>query len=118
MKLFRFNGGRIGVTAKGVSYDLTDALGIDLEMWPPVQMVALIADFDQRMARIFESPKTRKINMSDVRLEVPIEWPNKLLAYPANYRLHQVEMNSKNQANVNGFFMKANSSLSGPNDPI
>lgn len=118
MKLFRFNGGRIGVTSKDVSYDLTDALGIDVKMWPPVQMVALIADFDKRMAGILENPKTRKIKISDVRLEVPIEWPNKLLAYPANYKLHQLEMNSKNQANVNGFFMKANTSLSGPNDPI
>lgn len=118
MKLFRFNGGRIGVTVKDISYDLTDALGIDVNSWPPVQMVALIAEFDRRMAGILENPKTRKITLSDVRLEVPIEWPNKLLAYPANYRLHQVEMNSKNQANVNGFFMKANTSLSGPNDPI
>ena len=118
MKLFRFNGGRIGATFKDASYDLTEALGIDINMWPPVQMVQLVADFDKRMAGIFEHPKTKKINLADVRLEVPIEWPNKLLAYPVNYRLHGVEMNSKNQANVNGFFMKANSSLSGPNDPI
>jgi 2-keto-4-pentenoate hydratase/2-oxohepta-3-ene-1,7-dioic acid hydratase in catechol pathway len=118
MKLFRFNGGRIGVTSKNVSYDLTDALGIDVNMWPPVQMVQLIADYDKRMAGILEHPKTRKIDLPATQLQVPIEWPNKLLAYPANYRLHQVEMNSKNQANVNGFFMKANTSLSGPNDPI
>ena len=118
MKLFRFNGGRIGVTSNDVSYDLTEALGIDPQYWPPVQMVQLIADFKKRMSGILEHPKAKKINLAEVRLDVPIEWPNKLLAFPVNYRAHGIEMNSKNQANVNGFFMKANTSLSGPNDPI
>ena len=29
MHLFRFDGGRIGITADGASHDITDALGID-----------------------------------------------------------------------------------------
>jgi 2-keto-4-pentenoate hydratase/2-oxohepta-3-ene-1,7-dioic acid hydratase in catechol pathway len=118
MKLFRFNGGRIGVTMGNGSYDITDALGIDTTMWPPVQMVQLIADFDERIANIEKHAKTRPLNMAEVRLDVPIEWPNKLLAYPVNYVKHGLEMNSTNRADRNGFFLKANSSLSGPNDPI
>ena len=118
MKVFRFNAGRIGVTINDRSYDITEALGIDVKAWPPVQMVALISEFFSKMRGITEHPKTRSIDLASVRLDVPIEWPNKLLAFPANYRLHQLEMNSKNQANINGFFMKANTSLSGPNDPI
>lgn len=118
MKVFRFNGGRIGIVANDQAYDITDALGIDVAAWPPVQMVALIAEFDARTKGIAGHVKSKEIDLAAVRLEVPIEWPNKLLAFPANYRLHQLEMNSKNQANVNGFFMKANTSLSGPNDPI
>lgn len=126
MKLFRFNGGRIGVSlnnktagkSEESSYDITDALGIDPAAWPPVQMVQLIAGFEERMRGIFDHPGTRAIDRNAVRLDVPIEWPNKLLAYPVNYVKHGEEMKSKNRADLNGFFLKANSSLSGPNDPI
>ncbi|MDB5854269.1 MAG: fumarylacetoacetate hydrolase [Herminiimonas sp.] len=118
MKLFRFNQGRIGVGIGDEAWDITDALGIDVAMWPPVQMVQLIADFDRRMKDITSHPKAKRVDLASVRLEVPIEWPNKLLAYPVNYIKHGQEMNSKNRADLNGFFMKANSSLSGPNDPI
>lgn len=118
MKLFRFNNGRIGVTASNNSYDLTDALNIDPNAWPPVQMVQLIAGFKDRMKGIFDNPKIKPINMASIHLQVPLEWPNKLLAFPVNYVAHGKEMNSKNRADLNGFFMKANSSLSGPNDPI
>jgi 2-keto-4-pentenoate hydratase/2-oxohepta-3-ene-1,7-dioic acid hydratase in catechol pathway len=118
MKLFRFNGGRIGITVNNSSYDISDALGIDTQAWPPVQMVQLIADFAQRTKGILDHPKTRSIDLANARLDVPIEWPNKLLAFPVNYVKHGLEMNSKNRADLNGFFMKANSSLCGPNDAI
>jgi 2-keto-4-pentenoate hydratase/2-oxohepta-3-ene-1,7-dioic acid hydratase in catechol pathway len=118
MKLFRFNGGRIGITVDNTSYDITDALGIDTQAWPPVQMVQLIADFERRTKGIIAHPKTTRLDLAAARLEVPIEWPNKLLAYPVNYVKHGLEMNSVNRADLNGFFLKANSSLSGPNDAI
>jgi 2-keto-4-pentenoate hydratase/2-oxohepta-3-ene-1,7-dioic acid hydratase in catechol pathway len=118
MKLFRFDGGRIGIAQGEASYDITDALGIDPSAWPPVQMVALIADFERRTRGIAQHPKAKRLDMAKIRLEVPIEWPNKLLAFPVNYVAHGEEMKSKNRADLNGFFLKANSSLSGPNDPI
>ena len=118
MHLFRFDGGRIGITADGASHDITDALGIDLAQWPPVQMVALIADFERRTRGITRHPRTRPIDMAGVRLEVPIEWPNKLIAFPVNYVDHGKEMKSTTRADLAGFFLKANSSLSGPNDPV
>ena len=118
MKLFRFNGGRIGVMDGGTTYDITDALGIDLNAWPPVQMITLIRDFKEKTSGSTSNPTTRNVNFAELRLDVPIEWPNKLLALPVNYSEHKVEMNSPNRADLNGFFLKANSSLSGPNDPI
>lgn len=118
MKLFRFNGGRIGVTAGNASYDITDALGIDHQSWPPVQIVQLIAKFSERMHGVLDHPACTQIDLDNVRLDVPIAWPNKLLAYPVNYLKHGEEMKSKNRADLNGFFLKANSSLSGPNDAI
>jgi 2-keto-4-pentenoate hydratase/2-oxohepta-3-ene-1,7-dioic acid hydratase in catechol pathway len=118
LKLFRFNGGRIGVTTADGSFDLTEALAVDPAAWPPVQMVQLIARFDALIGPALAQSTGRRIDPQQARLDVPIAWPNKVLAFPANYRAHQAEMNSRNQADVNGFFLKANSSLSGPNDPI
>ena len=118
MKLFRFDGGRIGIEQSGDYYDVTDALGIDEAAWPPTQMVALIADFERQTAGLLDHRDVRSVDPSSIRLEVPIAWPNKLLAFPVNYVKHGEEMRSKNRADRNGFFLKANSSLSGPHDPI
>ena len=118
MKLIRFDGGRIGAVTSDGAFDLTEALGVDPKAWPPVQMVQVVSQFEQRVPAALCDTRARPIDLAKVRLEVPIEWPNKLIAFPANYRLHQLEMNSRNQADVNGFFLKANSSLCGPNDAI
>ena len=118
MHLFRFDGGRIGITVDAASYDITEALGVDPRDWPPVQMVALIADFERRTRGVTRHPRSRPIDVAGVRLDVPIEWPNKLIAFPVNYAKHGEEMKSKHRADLTGFFLKANSSLSGPNDPI
>jgi 2-keto-4-pentenoate hydratase/2-oxohepta-3-ene-1,7-dioic acid hydratase in catechol pathway len=40
------------------------------------------------------------------------------MAYPVNYHDHAKEMASKGLASVQGYFLKSNSSLSGPQDPI
>jgi len=62
--------------------------------------------------------------LSKVRLNCPILWPSKVIAYPANYHDHISEMKkgtgliSTFNASGQGFFLKANSSLSGPEDPI
>jgi 2-keto-4-pentenoate hydratase/2-oxohepta-3-ene-1,7-dioic acid hydratase in catechol pathway len=118
MKLFRFDQGRIGVQSDRGCFDITDALDIDIRSWPPVQMVQVIRAFDEWIPAALDHPKTRSIDLAEVRLEVPIEWPNKLLAFPVNYAAHGTEMKSVNRADLNGFFLKANSSLSGPNDAV
>jgi 2-keto-4-pentenoate hydratase/2-oxohepta-3-ene-1,7-dioic acid hydratase in catechol pathway len=118
MKLFRFDEGRIGVQLGHDSYDITDTLGLDVQMWPPVQMVQVIRRFSESVPALLDHPKTRRIDLAAVRLQVPIAWPNKLLALPVNYVAHGAEMNSANRADLNGFFLKANSSLSGPNDAV
>ena len=115
MKLFRFDGGRIGMARGDDWYDVTEAFGVDPKSWPPVQSVQLIAHWDPALV---DHPKARRVDPAAIRLEVPIEWPNKLMAYPVNYVKHGEEMNSKNRADLNGFFLKANTSLSGPNDAI
>lgn len=81
MKLFRFNNGRIGATRDGISWDLTEALELP-QTWPPIQMVQLIADFERRMHNIFDHPAAKQIKLDESSLQTPIEWPNKLLAFP------------------------------------
>src|SRR5271170_4729249 len=114
MRLVRYDGGRIGVLKEGAVYDGTDALGLNPTAWPPVGMVQLIKNFDALRPKLEAVGKTTGTPVEKIRLDAPILWPNKLLAYPVNYMAHGVEFNSPNRADRNGFFVKANSSLSGP----
>lgn len=119
MKLFRLEGNRIGIIDGDVWYDVTGALPTDPAAWPPTQMVSFIASLaDRDLRSVLADPAVRRIEPAPDRLLTPIEWPNKLICYPANYQKHREEMNSSNRADKNRFFLKANSSLSGPNDPI
>jgi 2-keto-4-pentenoate hydratase/2-oxohepta-3-ene-1,7-dioic acid hydratase in catechol pathway len=81
-------------------------------------MVRLIADYESLRPKLERALKGEGKPVTDVALDAPLVWPHKLLAYPVNYLAHGHEMNSKNRANINGFFMKSNSSISGPRDPI
>ena len=118
MRLVRFNGGRIGVLENGIVHDATDAVGLNPSAWPPVGMLQLIKNFDSLRPKLESVVRTPGTPVEEVSLEAPIVWPNKLLAYPVNYLAHGVEFNSPNRADLNGFFLKASSSLSGPRDPI
>ena len=125
MKLASFDGGRLAVIDGDDLIDISTLVDAQPGTWPPVGMVQLIDRFETLRPRIEEllaSGERRKL--ADVRLETPIPWPNKVIAYPANYHEHVEEMKtgtgliSPFKANGQGFFLKSNSSLSGPADPI
>jgi len=118
MRLVRYGNGRIGVLCNEIVYDATIAVGVDPKAWPPVGMVQLIENFNALRPKLESVVASPGIPLAQVQLEVPLLWPNKLIAYPANYLAHAIEFNSPNRADRNGFFLKANSSLSGPQDPI
>lgn len=119
MKLVRFNEGRIGAVVGEQVIDLTDTLGVAPAEWPPVGMVRTIRDFPERRAAIGQRLADGDgVALADVRLLTPVPWPNKLIAYPVNYVDHATEMASVGFANVQGFFLKANSSLVGAHDAI
>jgi 2-keto-4-pentenoate hydratase/2-oxohepta-3-ene-1,7-dioic acid hydratase in catechol pathway len=119
MKIARFNGGRIAIVIGDTIRDVTAAAGVDPDEWPPVGMVRVIANFsalrDTLTAAARSSPA---FSLADARLETPVPWPNKIIAYPTNYRDHAAEMSTTTHADLQGYFLKANSSLSGPNDAI
>lgn len=119
MKLSRFDGTRLGMVVDDGIIDVSDLAPVDIHTWPPIADVALIAEFKRLRPQLESAIETRTpLPLSSIRLEAPITWPNKLLAYPANYRAHIQEMSSRNSADKNGFFLKASSSISGPQDPI
>ncbi len=125
MKLAQFNQGRIGIVQGEMIFDVTDEAGVNPALWPPTGMVQTIAQFDQIRPKLEACVATRPgQTLHSVRLDAPIAWPNKVIAFPANYHAHIEEMEkgpgliSTNKTGGQGFFLKANSSLSGPSDAI
>ncbi|MDB5770100.1 MAG: nagL [Burkholderia sp.] len=119
MKLVRYNEGRIGAVVADRVIDLTQELGVAPAEWPPVGMLRVIRDFPEKRAAIEKRLQGGGgTPLAEARLQTPVEWPNKLIAYPVNYVDHATEMSSTGFANVQGFFLKANSSLIGPHDAI
>lgn len=118
MKVIRFNVDRIGIARDTEVVDVTDLIAFEGEAaWPPVGVLRLIRSFERIAAMAFAADRPRLV-LDDLHLEAPLVWPNKLLAFPVNYVAHGTEMKSANRADLNGFFMKAPTSISGPNDPI
>lgn len=120
MKIARFNQGRIGVVVDAAHLvDITAAIGEDAEAWPPMGTVRLIARFEQMRPLIEQAlPSLPRIALKDVTLRAPVPWPNKVIAYPVNYHDHGREMQAGYRADVQGFFLKPASSLSGAGEPI
>jgi 2-keto-4-pentenoate hydratase/2-oxohepta-3-ene-1,7-dioic acid hydratase in catechol pathway len=121
MKITRFNQGRIGVVVDGDAQivDITALVGEDAEAWPPQGTVRLIAQFDAWRPVIEQAlPSLPRIPLADVKLLTPVPWPNKVIAYPVNYHDHGREMQAGYRADVQGFFLKPGSSLSGAGEAI
>lgn len=120
MKLVSFADDRIGIlTGPEHLVDATEALRVAASSWPPTAMVQAIAAFPtlrDELKRTLDDLPVHRID--EVRLNTPVAWPNKVIAFPANYQAHIDEMSSRNRADINGFFLKANSSLVGPHDEI
>ena len=118
MKLVRFNGGRLGVVRGEFVIDVTDAAQFQPNEFPPVGMNRLIAGFAVRRAAL-EAAGGAQLPISSVRLETPVPWPSKLIAFPINFKAHTEEiLNAPKALMTRGFFLKAPSALSGAGEPI
>lgn len=119
MRIARFDGGKIGVVDGDSIVDMTAVCGIDPAEWPAVGPLRLIRDFAALRPAIEAAlPTAPRHALADVRLETPVPWPNKVIAYPVNYHAHGREMQANYRATNQGFFLKPSSAVSGPNDPV
>lgn len=119
MKLVRFDGWRVGVTDGQKIVDVSALCGAVEGDWPPVAMNRLIRDFEQLKPTLAQRlQQDAGVAFAGAHLETPVPWPNKLIAYPVNYHDHATEMATKGLAHVQGYFLKANSSLCGASDVI
>ncbi|NMG54863.1 fumarylacetoacetate hydrolase family protein [Aromatoleum aromaticum] len=119
MKILRFNGGHVGISDGRKVVDVSDLCTSSPADWPPVGINRLIRDFEAlrpRLQALLDTEPGEPIEA--VRLETPVPWPNKLMAYPVNYHDHAKEMASRGLASIQGYFLKSNSSLVGAADVI
>jgi len=129
MRLAVYDDNKVGVVKDGQVVDVSDLVGAGAEEWPPVAVTRLIAGFDRLRPRLEEAFRSRPgTPMERVRLKAPVPFPGKVIAAPANYRLHIQEMSTKEMREVvkqevhaidqYGVFLKAPSSVIGPGGTI
>jgi 2-keto-4-pentenoate hydratase/2-oxohepta-3-ene-1,7-dioic acid hydratase in catechol pathway len=136
MRLCRFNNDKLGLVEGDIVRDVTAALDVIPPVrWPLPVGDRMVAHLDQLLARIKQiAINAPKHALADVRLLSPVANPGKIMAAPANYRLH-VELDTKDptiDAGVHraqlidmeapteklGLFLKAQSSLVGPSEGV
>lgn len=119
MRFVSFDGQRIGLLDGQQVIDVTDMIEGHEQEWPPLNMVRAIAAFPRLQSKLAQFvPGAVGIPLSSVRLTAPVQWPNKVIGYPTNYHDHIVEMRSDGRSDRLGFFLKASSSVCGPDTPV
>lgn len=129
MRLVVYDENKIGLVKDGRIVDVSDLVSAGAEEWPPVALTRLIASFDRLRPRLEEAlGRASGPTLEGVRLAAPVPFPSKVIAAPANYRLHIQEMSTAQMRAVvkqdvhaidqYGVFLKAPSSVVGPGSTI
>ncbi|WP_424139559.1 fumarylacetoacetate hydrolase family protein [Roseomonas chloroacetimidivorans] len=125
MKLAVFDNHRVGLVEGDELYDVTDVVPGASAAWPPVYMTRLIVDWAEMRPKLLEARETAcRLSRGEVRLRSPMPFTGNIVAAPANYRKHVGELGERgivkagNTPDQIGFFLKATSSLVGPDDAI
>jgi 2,4-diketo-3-deoxy-L-fuconate hydrolase len=136
MKLCRFNHDRLGLVEGDAVYDVSAALdALPPARWPVPHGDPLIANLEvilQGARRL--RPQATRHALGGVTLHSPLTQPTKVMAAPANYRLH-VQQDTKDPGvdqgvhakalegvdrpvDKYGLFLKAGSSIVGPHEGV
>ncbi len=123
MKIALYNETKVGVVKDDKIYDVTDIVSWDADH-PQDSLLTFMKSYKTNK-ELIEEKLTENLaqNLSEVKLNAPVPNPGKIVAAPVNYYLHQDEMNEQfNNAEYTieklGFFLKAPSSIIGPEDTI
>jgi 2-keto-4-pentenoate hydratase/2-oxohepta-3-ene-1,7-dioic acid hydratase in catechol pathway len=125
MKLAVFNNQRLAIVEDELCFDVTAAISVLSDGWPPVFMSRLIANFREFEPRL-RNARERAVPIPSVTLNLssPVPYPGVIVAAPANYKKHVGELGARgvtkagNSAREIGFFLKAPSSVVGAGSPI
>lgn len=118
MKLVCFDDYKIGIVHNDLVIDISDVAGGFDGKWPPVAMNRLIADFAALRAKLDSARTHPGVPLASVKLRTPVPGATKVVAFPINYHKHGQEMDASYRANLQGFFLKPPSALSGAGEPI
>lgn len=136
MKLCRFNQDRLGLVEGDAVYDVTAALdGLPAMRWPLPWGDPLVAHLETIIAAVQRlRAQAARLALGEVSLHSPITQPTKIMAAPANYRLHVLHdtkdpgvdhgVHAKALEGVDrpvdkyGLFLKAASSVVGPHEGV
>ncbi|MCC9198500.1 fumarylacetoacetate hydrolase family protein (plasmid) [Arthrobacter sp. zg-Y820] len=118
MKLGIFNDNRIGLIVADQTLDIT-ALVADLPGDTGrgcLQGVIAAGDLSSILSaeRLATAPRAQ----GDIQWKTPILYPSKIIGAPANYRNHVEEMGNPTTIEQWGLFLKATSSIIGPDETI
>ncbi|BAB05724.1 fumarylacetoacetate hydrolase family protein [Halalkalibacterium halodurans] len=116
MKLALFNDFQLGLVKEEMIYDISLLLPNPTGGCPMTLLIEHFDDYKTTIEQEYHRQPSYRLN--DVRLRQPLSRPGKIVAAPVNYMSHKKEMNVDHTARVLGFFLKATTSIIGPNDPI
>lgn len=123
MRIALFNDNQIGIAYNSGIVDVGQLLEWN-NLRPQESLIEFMGNFEDLKPTIEKALSTLPlIPLNKVALRAPVPNPSKIVAAPVNYRLHQDEMNEQfNNAEFTieklGFFLKAPSSIIGPNDTV
>ena len=129
MKLCRFNTAKLGLVEHDSVLDVTAALDLlPRSTYPFPRHDVFIEHLESVKSRVVELlPAATRLPLDAVRLVSPVANPGKIMAAPVNYTKHLEEAREQSAIHHNnrieeirrvGLFLKANSSLCGPNDTV
>lgn len=120
MRFVLFNGGRLGLVREDWILGLTSVLECDLTEEPTALVLILIQQWDNIRLKLDNRALSNlpEVAVHGARLDLPLPLPGKIVAAPINYLDHKQEMDVNGTVAQLGVFLKANSSVIGPNGII
>jgi 2-keto-4-pentenoate hydratase/2-oxohepta-3-ene-1,7-dioic acid hydratase in catechol pathway len=129
MRYCRFDNDRLGIVRGDQVHDVTAILDkLPAVRWPLPAHDPLVAALPKLRGDMeAAADRVAGVPLSSVKLLNPVPNPSKVIGAPVNYHAHIDEANADAQINFGktiktidhyGVFLKSNSSLSGPSEPV